>query len=521
MKSNQVLLAACSVLLVGVSLGAAPEDAQSAKGERVAHPAGSGGTASPLRPVDITGRPQLFVDDFVIERSEGVSRTLNRPEKVEQNPIMRPDRPWEGSLCMQPGTVIYDEQDRIFKMWYLTFASREKPDVEEFLCYATSRDGLHWERPDLNLVDYLGSKANNILLRWANWTHVVLKDPRDPDPSRRYKLAYWRWHEPGPQMGVRVAFSPDGIHWTEYPSNPVVPWPLSGDTFSVMQDPVSNQFWLYHKSEVVPVRKVARLVSDDFIHWREDRVVLEPDEFDPPDTEFYGLSAFPYGAQYLGLLWVFHTYPQWVDVQMVSSHDGLAWKRTAGRKIYLELGFMVLDYSGQSFDSGMVYPANAPVRAGNELFIYYSGFNKLHNLPDPDNHGAIGLAKTRVDGFCSLDATSTAFVETRPVRLHGASLFVNAEVRKAIDIEPGSTPPWEHLYNGSVNAQGSIRVEIEDESGAPLRGYEATRCQPIAGDGLDQKVNWEGGRDIGALRERTVRIKFLISRAKLYSFRTQ
>jgi hypothetical protein len=29
------------------------------------------------------------------------------------------------------------------------------------MCYAVSEDGLHWEKPNLGLVEYNGSKENN------------------------------------------------------------------------------------------------------------------------------------------------------------------------------------------------------------------------------------------------------------------------------------------------------------------------------------------------------------------------
>ena len=140
---------------------------------------------------EITSNPQLFVDDFLIERKEDVFRTLHNPERVATNPVIVPDRPWEGYLTMQPGTVIFDEEDGVFKMWYNTLPTREHPSIEQYLCYATSRDGLKWEKPNLNLIEFQGSKANNIVLKWSNWTHSLVRDAGDRS-ERRYKLAYWQ-----------------------------------------------------------------------------------------------------------------------------------------------------------------------------------------------------------------------------------------------------------------------------------------------------------------------------------------
>ena len=297
--------------------------------------------------IELTKDSQLFVDDHLIGRMQGVFRSLNNPQRVPQNPIMIPDRPWEGYLVLQPGTAIFDKQDQLFKMWYNALPTREKPSVEQYLCYATSRDGIRWEKPDLNLVEFQGSKANNIILKWSNWTHSVVKDPGERDEQRRYKMAYWQT-EDRKRCGVWVAFSPDGIRWTNIEDNPVVPCSATGDTFSVMQDPGTRRYFLYHKTGIGALRKVSRMWSEDFIHWRDDRHVLEPDQYDQPDTEFYGLSAFPYGSQYLGMLWVFHTYLQQLDVQLASSLDGLRWHRVRNRRLFIPLGYMKLEYSGSS-----------------------------------------------------------------------------------------------------------------------------------------------------------------------------
>ena len=65
---------------------------------------------------------QLFVDDYVIDEMDNVSKTFNQAEKHPDNPLIRSDRPWEkikpGEGVMLYGTVLYDENEKIFKMWY-------------------------------------------------------------------------------------------------------------------------------------------------------------------------------------------------------------------------------------------------------------------------------------------------------------------------------------------------------------------------------------------------------------------
>jgi hypothetical protein len=468
--------------------------------------------------VEIGSAPQIFVDNVLIDRMDGVVKALGRPAKLRENPVIKPDRPWEGYLALQPGTATYDPQEQIFKIWYNSLATTAKPGIEEYLCYATSRDGITWEKPNLGLVEYKGSKDNNILLKWSYWTHSVLQDPHDSDANRRYKLAYWQTHDRS-KCGIWVAFSPDGIRWTDEPANPVVPCAVSGDTFSVLQDPATKQFILYHKSIIRPIRKVARLVSDDFVHWRDSRLVLEPDQYDNPDTEFYGMSGFPYGGQQLGLVWVFHTYTQFMDMQLASSRDGLKWERAMGRRLFFPLGFMVNQYGGRSFDSGMVWPANAPTIKDDELWIFYSGFSNVHNELSEEHDGQIGAAKMRLDGFVSLEATSEGSIVTQPIRFKGSTLTVNAATRSFTKDGVEPNPVWKDLFTGAPDGLGWVRVEIQDEQGAALAGYEAANCELIRGDSVDLQVAWKDGKTLSALAGRAVRLKFLLANASLYSFK--
>lgn len=471
---------------------------------------------------EIGADSEIFLDDFLIQRSEGVWRSVNHPKKFAGNPVIKPDRPWEGYLILQPGTVLFDKAEGKFKMWYLAAPSKWRPPSKGgswddcFLCYATSEDGLAWEKPDLGLTEFRGSRANNIILTKVNWDHCLVEDKNDPDSSKRYKLLYWQsWDKE--HCGIWTAFSSDGIHWQNPLTYPSVPCSATSDTFSVMRDPVSKQYFLFHKTVLGRIRKVSRLVSDDLINWRDDRLILEPDAHDQPDTQLYGLSGFRYGNQYVGMLWVFHTYLQSVDTQLVSSRDGLHWGRALNRMIFLPLGYMVVGYKGYSFDSKMIWPTSAPIQKDDELWIYYSGFSNPHNALSSEYTGQIGVARLRLDGFCSLDATSEGFIVTRPIKLEGSTLFVNAQVNSNEAQPLGSHPTWRGLFAGTTG-EGYVRVEVQDEVERPIEGYSAAESLPLRGDGVHQKVSWGRGKGLSALRGRAVRFKFIIANTKLYSF---
>jgi len=458
---------------------------------------------------------KLAVDEHWVERMSGVWRTLNHPTKHPDNPILKADRSWEGYLAMQPGTVIYDEEDRIFKMWYNALPSAEKPDVDNYLCYAVSEDGSTWEKPELGNHEHNGSTANNIVLRGVDWTHSVIKD--DEAGPRRYKLAYWS--RKGNLEGVYVAFSADGVHWVDHGQRPVVPGWASGDTFSVMRDPNSGSYFLYHKTPGQSIRTVSRAISEDFVEWQESRLVLAPDIHDAPDTQFYGMSAFPYAGLCLGLIWVYHTYPQTVDMQLVYSDDGLNWHRACERKLFLHL-VPTNRYSGKSFDSMMVYPASSPVEKDGLLWFYYSGFSVPHNALPEAHDGQIGVACVPRDAFCRLDATGEGVVVSRPFTVRGSKLIVNGGVRGPDEADE-TLPAWSGLFDGCPSGCGSIVAEVQDENENPISGYLAEDCRAFMGSGSDTEIHWKEGSDLSSMEGRQVRLKFLIRNASLYSWCVQ
>jgi hypothetical protein len=481
------------------------------------------------RELRLSRNVQLFVDDLLIERMDRVARGLHYPERAPENPVLKAEMPWEGNVVLQPGTVLFDEEEHIFKMWYNALPVKDKPDIEQFVCYAVSKDGIHWTRPSLGAVQFHGSAENNIVLKWCYWNLSVVKDGREPDPAKRYRMACWDWQGRAVgSSGIWVAASPDGIHWTIDPNSPVVPSTASGDTFCVMQDPVTRRFWLYHKSPMEPLRKISRLESTDFVHWTGDRLVLEQDERDQPDTEFYGVSPFPYGDQYLGFLWVLHTYSQQVDIQLVSSRDGRAWSRSANRRVFFPLGYVKVDYDNDAFDSEMIMSITPPVARDGRLWMYYTGYANKHNaregILNPGGLGTsylgqIGLATLPEDGFCSLDATSEGSVLTRVLRFDGSTMHVRAELLSLDGPERPFREVWRGLLDNVPDGKGSIKVEVQDPAGKVIPGYAASDC--VAGkEGLNGlRLSWKGGKDLSALRGRPVRFRFIVSNARLFSFR--
>lgn len=164
------------------------------------------------------------------------------------------------------GTVIRVGDE--FRMWYLGLGDREGEDGRAhdlFVCYATSQDGVSWEKPSLGLVEYGGSTHNNrVLIRGLeesdrHYAAVILYEPEDPDPSRRFKmvLELAKYHGQ-----LSVAYSADGLEWDVSPNNPVGPLiEMSGLT------KVDDTYMVCGQGGTAAGRKMEILVSKDFEHW--------------------------------------------------------------------------------------------------------------------------------------------------------------------------------------------------------------------------------------------------------------
>ena len=512
----------------------------------------------PGEALETAGEFQLFVDDHVVQEMHRVVRRLNPLEKHPANPIVRPDRPWEGQYT-NPNFVVFDEKDRLYKMWYVYIDRDQKPG-EKYLrvdrssagrAYAVSKDGIVWEKPDLGLIDLIGhGRKNNAVAYRPN-----LYDRREPDPQKRYK-ALIGIGDQSRDMGV--AFSPDGLHWTPYEGNPVVDRRV-GVGQVIWDDRVQQYVGFLRPLPSPPVaamgnvsiRTIGRSTSPDFLKWDlpQNQVVLVPDEQDPLDTQFYTASVFKDRGVYFAFLSVYHANSLMVNVQLAFSRDGIDWMRVGKRHPIITYGMP------DRFDSHAVYVYSPPVVLEEEIRIYYQGQDEAHSLTPGDlsvlahrpaalppgteealseypnrgaawwygimpqpwtlHGGAGGLAVARRDGFVSLDAgADPGEVLTRTLWCRGGSLVVNADAS-----DPSVWRREGSRWKKHPGSQGEIRVELLDENGSVLPGYEAGRCDPLRTDSLAHPVRWEGQSDLNSLKDRKIRIRFLLKNAKLYSFR--
>ena len=487
----------------------------------------------------------LFIDDHEVEAIDNLARKLHQPQKARDNVVIRPEYRWENNSIQMRTTPVWLPDEGVFKAIYLTSAEGLDPEVrtdvtgapagvERFACYATSEDGVNWEKPFLGLYEYeaptwrrtpIGGE-NNILPSANGMLQGPIYDPHDPDPRRRSKgLRYG-------ESELRSMVSADFLHWEELD----VPSLHSHDESHLTYDESRRQYIAAAKRNGPYGRSWQLYTSEDFENWTEHGLIFHADQtdqengfvrlqqfFDDPDylspifnrpeewrTDVYNFPIFPYEGLHLAMPVMHHwagKHPPLYEnvdsrksVELASSRNLVDWERVAGRAPFMEQS-PVRD--GETYDTGQIVVLNRPVRRNNELWFYYMGL-RYRNLSFEDvrnrrylDASAICLARLRMDGFVSLKGgVEWGSVLTRPVEVSGDTLHVNAD-------------SW----------RGRVLVEVIDAgSGEAIDGYAKDDCVAGMVDSIDERVLWRDGRDLAELRGRTVRLRFHLWQAELYSY---
>ncbi|MCX7424698.1 MAG: hypothetical protein NTW96_03575 [Planctomycetia bacterium] len=468
-------------------------------------------------PITVDARRQLFLDDYLIASSQNVTRVIHPATKHPDDPVLAPSEPWEGNAAILYGSVLADEGR--YRMWYLTGGG---------VAYAESDDGIRWRKPPLGVVKKDGRDTNLVVLRDAPpdtqgampllyENFGVLRDDRDLEASRRYKLGFLSIQRDydGPmrdpyhgnqRRGLGVAVSPDGIHW-RLENNWATQATCDGPTHW-MFDPAGGRYVLYGRTkyalpEVAAAaadkpwlnfwgRSVIRTESEDFVHWKETKpdsgeLVLTPDTRDPVGSEIYSMMVFPYEGVYIGLVQMFHKERDTcrLEIELAVSRDTVHFTRVGDRAAFIPVG---PEGSWDRFNNSL--PTNPPLPVGDTLRFYYGGRSYRHspyNGPQFPYHGkdrgeargAIGLATIPRDRFVSMrSGADEGQIVTPPVRLAAGQLHLNANA-----------------------AGGWIRVEVF----AP-DGHVVARSERIDRDALDIPVTWEQGSLEGLEGPVTLRI---------------
>ena len=135
---------------------------------------------------DVYRNKVLFIDDAFLLEVHNLERRVNQAVKHPE-PVIKLDDPWHDKMEMfNYSNVLHDEHEGLFRMWYVVCGQRPDEYWERGrkTAYATSRDGVHWEKPIMNMVEVNGSKENNYIIpEMLSLTYTIVDDPSEVAPA--------------------------------------------------------------------------------------------------------------------------------------------------------------------------------------------------------------------------------------------------------------------------------------------------------------------------------------------------
>jgi len=439
-------------------------------------------------PVDIGSRLELFVDDFLIDELHGdAQQFVHQPKPREV--VLVTGEPWEGNTSAYYS--IFRDGD-VYRMYYRAShfdVKTRKAQHPEFTCYAESRDGIHFTKPKLGLVEWEGSKENNIILEGLGTHCFVAFRDENPNckPEARYKgISRGR---PVGKKGLYVFHSADGIRWSLTKNEPVITDGYFDSQNLAFWDPVEKQYAGYHRTFTNKVRTIMTCTSSDFLTWTKPVLLKYP--AGTPDQHLYTNAIRPYERAphiKVGFPTRYRPSDSQVEPIFMSSRDGLNFKRW-------NKAVIPPDAPKERDGNRSNYMANALVSlAGNDRELAVYGSEAYYEGPD----SRLRRFTYRVDGFVSVQAgVKGGELISKPLTFQGEQLVLNFATKSG----------------------GSVKVELQDENGKAIPGFAASNCQPLTGDSIEQTVSWKTSDSVAKLSGKTIRIRFVIQNGDVYSIR--
>jgi hypothetical protein len=477
----------------------------------------------------------LFLDHGTFEATPGVVQRIVPAAKHPANPVLPLGdlHEWDSLRAAPWGarSVIYDDEEGIFKAWYL--GTDLEPRRWRATGYATSDDGLHWEKPRLGLHDYRGSTANNICYPECG---AVIKDTGATDPARRYVMLA---KPMGSSRGLHLAYSADGIHWLDGPDVVVPPW--QGRAGDVLQgrSPDVVAFWRDDQEpdpqrrykfvwqvrvpsnkpgpETVRAKCLAYGPDPEHLTASPANPILTPT--DGLEQENHFLAVSPYAGYWLMLYeygWyapngtgVFGSYS--ADVRLAVSRDGERFTRVQPHQPVIPRG------GPGEWDGGFLVISDKIAVKADTIFLYYCGHGEEWTSWPPGNAPAgyegpsPGFIRTDRMGLATLPRDRFLCVENADRETPGHVTVGQIEV----------TPSGRELTaNVSDTRQGRSWIEAEVLDPAtqqPLPGFGREDCLDVCRDGLRVPIRWRDHR-LSDLPSRHLRIRcWLHGAARVYA----
>lgn len=468
-------------------------------------------------PINIGSRRELFADSFLLESFSGTHLQQQTPR--DEGVAFKFDQPWEG-LFSGYATLVTLADGRLCAYYRGKAVANKDGSEEEVTCVAESADGRHWTKPELGLYEVMGARKNNVVLMKAHTaTHNFspFRDARPGVPEDERFKAFGGTMEGG---GLTAWKSPDGLRWEKITPEPVitkamVPYKYMFDSQNVpFWSAAEDKYVAYYRVFEGGIRRIVRSESKDFRTWSAP-VLMEyrNPSIQAPVEHLYTNQTHPYfRAPHLYVAIAARFMPGrrvLTDEQAAAIHVNPGYFKDTSDAIFMTTrpvegtahagvydrtfleGFIRGGIGAQNWVSRTNYPALNVVPTGpHEMSVFVN-----QDYAQPTAH--MRRYSLRTDGFASLHCGyAGGHAITKPLVFAGRELSLNF----------------------STSAAGGVKVGFEDANGKPVPGFGLEECVMQIGNELDRKVTWKSGADVSTLAGKTLRLRFSMKDADIFSF---
>ncbi len=498
--------------------------------------------------IDIESRRECFFDTFLIDEIKTTAeRRLHKPVRGEV--LLTMDKPWEARYTTMFSTVFADGK---WRMYYTTVV----PPKEKFVCYAESVDGEHWVRPNLGMIDFHGSKENNIIFDletvkqfdfngFDNLSVFYDENPACPADEKYKMTCWWMGH-----AALIALFSADGIHFNksrfmtddgefdsqnraffsevhgkyfsffrgehepENESIGPIDFSYTDKDASALYDPETFILRAPGKGTYRMMRDVRVMESEDFVHWSKPQLI----EATGKPFQLYNNVIFPYPRAphlFIGFPLRYVERKAWTK-----NYDELCGRedRLERMKVMARFGLAVSDglfmcsrdgYRFEKYDEALL----PPPPENPEAFVYGDGtaFPALIEIPSKtpgaDNEYMLILRES----FRAPEGSYNKLVKYT-IRLDGfVSLHAGGEEKTVVTKE--------FIYDGdalfaniATSARGSAYFTL-------CHGDEEYTSVEVFGNAVHKRIRFEDDNAVTRLCGKPVTLKVALYDADLYAIK--
>lgn len=436
----------------------------------------------------------------------GIELAAVQAEKT--GPLVPNDREWEFMM----GYCSLHDLGGKFGLWYEVVPPGGYGG-KNLICYAESEDGKKWVKPELGLVEFGGSKRNNIVIDGAKCPfgglhgNSVFIDNLAPE-NERFKIVYMSYSSEGPdeailrklkeespasidefgeqmRTAILLGTSPDGLRWTF--SDQILFSHMCDSQTCVYYDEFLGKWVLYTRTYPLGRRGIGRAETGDMKRWPVPETILWMHGSLDPSIDLYcnSKSLYP-GTRTMHVMFptLYLRRADTCALGMASSPDGVAWSWLPER--IMECG------PDGSWDAGCLFGGVGLTHLPGDLVaLPYQAYEYPHKYPRSGRVGRIGLALWKRERLAAMQAEEVGEFWTVNLKAPGDQLYLNFEAKMP----------------------GYVKVGVE---GVDNRGVDD--CDLLVGDHLKKLVTWKGQSSIGVPKDKPFCLRFQLKAAKLFSF---